>query len=245
MLLGGAVSTVVDNVGADVLSVVIGAACTAAVTVGRWALVRFLPARRTWRFTSGRDLRIVVSSSAMVHTGLYQRPVTGIGQVRALSLLSPLLRRAYRDANLSEVLLSEELAGHDLNNNLLVIGGPKTNWLARDLLERLAPRLPFTVTGTVITWGPSDYDGEAEGDNVLHDFGYVVRAVHPLHPERRVVIVAGSHTFGTAAAAQWLARHGGSRKLPAELAVLIEADVSRNDHIGMPKVLFQLALTPA
>ncbi len=237
--------TITSSVSSDVLSAAIGAACAASVGVARWFLVRRLPARRTWRFESARDLLIVVSSSAVVHTGVYQRPVTGIGQVRALAILSPLLRRAYRDADLQRVLLSDEVASHELDNNLLVIGGPKTNAVAKELLDRLAPRLPFTVAGNVITWDKTSYDGPAADDVVLHDFGYVVRAAHPLHPDRRVVIVAGSHTFGTAAAARWLADNGGSFHLPADVAVLLEADVSMKQHIATGTVLHQVALKAA
>ena len=59
-------------------------------------------------------------------TGVYRRAMTGLGQVRALSLPAP-LRQACPDVDLQMVRLSVEVGESDLDNDLLVIGGPKNN----------------------------------------------------------------------------------------------------------------------
>jgi len=233
--------TLTNSVGSDVLSASLAALGTAAFGITRIVVTKLLPARRTFRFESGGKLLIIVASSALVDTGTYKRPTTGIGQVRALSILSPILARAYRDVNLERVRLSSEVGGPDLDNDLLVIGGPKNSIVADLLLKRLGSRMPLTVEGNVITWGGKSYEGPADEGGVFHDFGYIVRAVHPMYPRRRVVIVAGSHTYGTAAAARWLADQGGSRRLPAGVAVLVEVDVVWG-HIGAPQVIREEAL---
>src|SRR5690606_10414805 len=87
---------VLDLSAESALSAAIGAAIAALAAAARWLVVKRLPARRLWRFSDARDLIMIVASSALVHTGKYERPTTGIGQVRAMLILVPMLTRAYR-----------------------------------------------------------------------------------------------------------------------------------------------------
>jgi hypothetical protein len=245
MIDAGFFHSAVSSVGQDLLSALVAAALTAGVATARWLLAKRFPARRMLRYSSGKNLTIIVSSSALVATGVYSRPVTGLGQLRALSLVAPHLPRAYRDFDLQRIKLSAEATGDDLENDLLVFGGPKTNAVAEKLLQALAPRLPLTVTGSVITWDGVPYDGEAKDEMVYHDYGYVVRAPNPFAAGKRVVVVAGSHTYGTVAAARWLVGDGGARKLPADVAVLVEANVLVGGHVMPPNLLQRARLAPA
>jgi hypothetical protein len=244
MIEAGSVMTILGSVGWDTLSAVVGIAVGACLGVARWSVRDRLPSRRTWRFrSSGRQLVIVIATSGHAETGVYRRAMTGLGQVRALSLLSPSLRQAYPDVDLQMVRLSVEVGESDLDNDLLVIGGPKNSSVTKMLLEKLGPQLPFSVDGTEITWDGTTYEGIAVKGKIRRDYGYVIRSRHPLHPTRRIVIVGGSHTYGTAAAARWLVEDGSSRRLPADIAVLLEADVVLNGHVSSPRVIHEVALT--
>lgn len=240
-MTGGIVHQFTDAAGAKAISLVAGSVVTTCVGVGRWLIFSRLPARRTWRYADGDKLTLVVASSAQVDTGKYSRPTTGIGQVRAMSLLVPSLARAYRKVDLEQVRLSARTPGKDLEADLLVLGGAKNNEITAKLLDRL-PGLPFTAPGEVIQWDGVDYEGATTGQDVVHDYGYVVRAPNPFAPGRRVVVIAGSHTFGTVAAARWLADHGGDRDVPADVAVLVEAEVLADGHVAFPKLIHQVAL---
>lgn len=243
MVEASTVTGIVDSLGSDALSALVGLAVGAGLGRARWSVAARMPARRTWRFRSGRDLVIVIATSGMVDTGAYLRAMTGLGQVRALSLLTPSLRRAYPEVDLQMVRLSEEVGEGDLDSDLVVIGGPKNSTVTKMLLDKLGPQLPFRVEETVITWNNVAYDGLTRLGEVVHDYGYVVRAGHPLHPARRVVIIGGSHTYGTACAARWLVEKGSSRQLPADIAVLVEANVVLKGHVSSPKIIHELALT--
>jgi hypothetical protein len=242
MVQASAVTTTIGSLGPDALSALVGLVVGAAVGVARWSVAAQRPARRAWRFKSGRDLVIVIATSGMVDTGTYQRAMTGLGQVRALSILTPSLRSAYRDVDLQRVRLSEELGEGQLDSDLLVIGGPKNSSVTKMLLDKLRPQLPFSVENTSIIWDGITYDGQTVSGQVVHDYGYVVRTTHPLHPARRVVIIGGSHTYGTACAARWLIEEGGSRRLRADIAVLIEADVVLKGHVSTPRAIHKVAL---
>lgn len=229
-----------NALGTQVVGVAVSSTLTAGAATLRWWVVKRLPARRTWRYRNARSLVIVVASSAVIDTGSYQRPTTGIGQVRSLSILAPSLTRAYRDVDLERVRMSSQHLGHELESDLLVLGGPENNDYAQLLLERLDGRLPFSVRDHVISWGDSSHEGAILGGVVRSDVGYIVRAWNPFSPNHRIVMIAGSHTYGTVAAARWWAEYGHSRSFPQDVAVLVKAEVVPGDHVAPPEML-QLA----
>ncbi|MFE5160524.1 hypothetical protein ACFRNT_18735 [Streptomyces sp. NPDC056697] len=120
----------------------------------------------------------VVLDTSYIDTGRHQRPVAGLGQVRALSLLIPSLNHAYRQLDLEKVRLSAHLPGHEMEHDLLVLGGPKNKEVARRLLTAMEESLPFRLGGGVITWEAPAYQGEAADGVVTRDCGYAVRAPH-------------------------------------------------------------------
>ncbi|EPH46899.1 hypothetical protein STRAU_0065 [Streptomyces aurantiacus JA 4570] len=158
-------------------------------------------------------------------------------------MLIPTLTHAYRDLDLEKVRLSAHLPGHEMEHDLLVLGGPKNNEVADRILDAMAEMLPFRLGGGAITWEDTAYTGDATDGEVVRDCGYIVRAPNPLNPNRRVVLIGGWSTFGTVAAARWLAENGASRSLAADVAVLVEASVLRDGHVSTPQVLRQADLS--
>lgn len=82
--------SIAGAVGSQILSAVVAAVLTGLGGLVRWFVVKRLPARRTWRCAGAGELSVVLDTAHM-DTGRYQRPVAGLGQVRALSLLIPCL----------------------------------------------------------------------------------------------------------------------------------------------------------
>jgi hypothetical protein len=97
-----------------------------------------------------------------------------------------------------------------LDRNLIVIGGGKHNAIYRDLIEKVAAPLHSFDTDTqsfqeirnenCSILFSSEYD---EHGQLTHDTGLFVRARNPYNSKKWVVIVAGSLTYGTAAAMQY------------------------------------------
>ncbi len=228
--------SIAGAVGSQILSAVVAALLTGIAGLVRWFVVRRLPARRIWRYLGASELSIVLDTS-YIDTGRYQRPVAGLGQVRALSVLIPSLTHAYRDLSLERVRLSAHLPGHEMEHDLLVLGGPKNNEAAHRILQAMAEALPFRLGEGAITWEGTSYTGEATDGEVVRDCGYVVRAPNPLNLSKRVVLIGGWSTYGTVAAARWLAENGASRSLAADVAVLVQASVLRDGHVSTPQVV--------
>ncbi len=173
------------------------------------------------------SVRVCVSSSPGIATGDYRRPTTGIGQAKALAQISPSLTKAWRDVDVQNVYFSEEVAGSDLEADLILIGGPKTNALTRRVLDRVANQTGCTQEGSTIIVGDRHLEGEVDDDATGIDYGLVMRIANPFSPMHRLIVLSGSHTFGTVAAARFLV----SAPLPAnhsgDLVVVVEAPVER------------------
>lgn len=213
----------------------------AGVVVGK--LRDTLPSRRIWKISEPSSVVISVSHSAASDTGEYMRPATGIGQVRALAILMPSLRRAYSDLKISNIYLSSDPLLDRLESDLICLGGAKNNEVTRDVLSRLGDVCPVSMDGSRITWsdGPgldSTYEGEIVDGKVVADVGVIIRARNPFKTNRTVVVLAGSHTYGTIAAARFFCDSLSSpfRRWPRSFAALVEAPV-RDGYPSSPKLL--------
>lgn len=183
--------------------------------------------RRRWRLTDPRRVRICISSSPSISTGAYQRPTTGIGQAKALAQVAPSLTKAWRDVDVQNVYFADEIAGSDLETDLILIGGPKTNALAARVLDRVGEALGVRQEGSTIIAGDVEFEGEVADDATGTDYGLLLRINNPFAQGRRLVLLSGSHTFGTVAAARFMASSPALSGRDGEFAVVIKASVEK------------------
>lgn len=177
---------------------------------------------RVRQIFSPRRFPTLVLSTSSVYKGPnnYQRPQTGVGQVRALGVIAKSLSRAYRDdLDDRRLLLSADcnITQGDFTEDLIVIGGPKTNSIGKALLEEeLVGVLP---AGFSFTTG--DYIDEA-GKHYAVDqlvaggrrwapehsdevYGMVLRCKNPRGATHQILTyIGGLGTFGTEASARAL-----------------------------------------
>jgi hypothetical protein len=223
---------------------------TAAITwVGRW-LYEQRRARRLWLLRrllrSANDLNVIVSDSAAVHTGRYLRRSTGLGQARAIGLLSPSLSHAYKGLPTEFVKLSSDCVGDDRCGDVVILGGPKNNSVTRLLFERLGSRYPVSMITSAgddaIVWrdhGVEEHFPDRNPPPLSHggkDFGLILRTNNCFDETGTVTLFAGTHTYGTLAAALFFVRHP-KRILelgPEEFAIVVECNVEPDGHVERP-----------
>lgn len=212
-----------------------------AAGVGLAKLRETLPSRRLWRIKDPSHVVISVSHSVASDTGQYLRPSTGIGQVRALALLMPSLRRAYSDLKIQNIYLSSDPLLDRVESDLICLGGAKNNEVTADVLDGLG-RCPVSMKDSEIFWTEGNqteaFEGEIEQGQVTRDFGLIVRTANPFKPDRTVIVLAGSHTYGTIAAARYFCEQFNSpfRRQPKSFAALVAAQV-RNGYPSAPTLL--------
>ncbi len=207
------IRSILDGILSNVLWLPIG-----ALLAYLWFLFQVrLPRRRLWQVKDPSSLVVCAATSTTTNTGVYHRPATGIGQVRALTLATRSLNQAYsKQLDIKNILLSVEPLQERIEHDLLILGGPKNNQIAAQFLRLMNEEQPVTVTGSVINWrvnrvmdqwvdqGAIQYDGQAINEQIVADYGLIVRAKSPFTScDRTVVLFFGSHTFGVVAAAKF------------------------------------------
>jgi hypothetical protein len=214
--------------------------------LGAWTgyiLTVRLPRKRLWRIADPSNLTVCASNSTTTNTGVYNRPSTGIGQVRALALAINSLNAAYhKHLDVRHILLSTDHIQDRMENDLLILGGSKTNRVAAELFKAIWNEQPAIQDKTVIIWrikqqngqwvndGAIEYDGHAVNRKVIQDFGLIIRMQSPFtSKERTVILFSGSHTFGTVAAAKYFTEskdmHHLLKKRQKNLVVLVSTQV--------------------
>jgi hypothetical protein len=212
--------------------------------LGFWIQVRF-PNRKLWQLKNPSHLTVCAANSTMTNTGVYQRPATGIGQLKALVLATRSLNYAYRrQLDIQNILLSNEPLQERIENDLLILGGVQNNEMAAKLLELLDREQPARMIGRMIIWrtnysgdrwmdqGALEYEGHAINRKVVMDYGLILRTYNPFTSrDRTAILFAGSHTYGTVAAAKFFTEdlHKHLRKLTyngrKNLVVLVSSHI--------------------
>jgi hypothetical protein len=186
-----------------------------------------IPSRDLWQIADPQKLVIVVSKSAETPTEIYLRPGTGIGQVVALAYAVESLRTAYGILDIKNVHLSTDALQELLQNDLLLLGSPKTNEITDKFLNLIGDVQPARQTkegdiywGRMVDghrliegeeWFPKEGEEEqmtkpvkkTDYRKIDHDYGLIMRARNPFSSlkKRTVVLFSGKHTYGTMAAA--------------------------------------------
>lgn len=219
------IRSILDNVLSNVIWLPIGVLLTYL-----WFLVRVqLPKKKLWQVKDPSNLVVCAATSTTTNTGVYHRPATGIGQVRALTLATRSLNQAYsKQLNIQNILLSVEPLQERIEHDLLILGGPKNNQIAAQFLHMIAEEQPVIVIDSMIIWrvnrsghqwidqGAIEYEGTAVNRKIVLDYGLIVHAKSPFTSrDRTVVLFFGSHTFGVVAAAKFFTddMHKYRRKL--------------------------------
>jgi hypothetical protein len=253
----------VDAIAPNVVSSMIVAAILylwyRGVTLGRSARVWGIAAPKPFVGVPSRPPTVVVSTSAIAGG----RPMTGIGQVRAIGIIMPSVGRAYRsyleDSNL-RMSLGCDVTEDRFGGDLVTIGGPKTNEVTAFVLERIGlpdgfgiASVPDAATGETvdrILWNGSDARGQVEvvpaGRQIA--LGLVVRCQNPIRGRGVLTILAGaaasgSGTFGTEAAASavvhrtalHVSRRATLSRRRVGMVALVRADVGTRGNI--PRLL--------
>ncbi|MCB0635899.1 MAG: hypothetical protein KDC54_04755, partial [Lewinella sp.] len=180
---------------------------------------------------------ICAATSVRTDTGHYSRPATGVGQLRALGHIVESLSKAY-DVKIHNILLSDDQVQKQIEDDIIVLGGPKNNVITKLLLDKINEARPIANQfGNTIHWLVKGQEMTVEGtrlDNtVVKDYGLIIRTANPFAKRGNptaAAIFAGCHTYGTIAAAKYFTEsyieHARwFRSIPRNVALLVECDV--------------------
>ena len=177
--------------------------------------------------------------------------VMGVGDAIALTEL-----RAFFDAldlRDFDIAYADRLTTADLATNLIVLGGPDANPVARDIASRLNYTIRFgnptqyevalfdTLTGLVYAPAAIRQPGHTE---IVVDYGLILKAPNPLDSTKQVMFIAGSFGYGTWAGVRFITSRQFLENSPVPgdqpLECLIETEIQN----GAPQVVRSRIIRP-
>ena len=143
-----------------------------------------------------------------------------------------------------EVSYADSVQGDSLKSNLILIGGPNSNSVSREVLRRLDTKIVFDGIKINDTHNKKVYSalhtGKIESlSNIDRDYGVVIRAPNPFAPNKQVLLIAGSLAYGTWAGIRFAVSKQFMRdtvsSTDSSIECLIETDVLRGtpQHIRL------------
>lgn len=159
------------------------------------------PAAQVWRLSPGSEVTVVIAAAAPIPdegvTAVYPTEMSAANEVSAYLTES-------LGCRVTRVCTSKEFSPREYEHNLVVIGGPIHNSVARTVLGRIRPPLHFEEhdlvdDSTDRRYKPKIVDGKIVGDTSL-----LVLAPNPFNAQARVIVIAGCRTYGCLAGARTL-----------------------------------------
>jgi len=231
----GQIQNIVASLIVNVLWLLIGILATITIRF----VTKTRPARRLWQLKSPNDLIIVVATSVKTFTGAYYRRATGIGQLRALSLIVGSLRKAYKATSDRNIVMSDEELGERAENDLILLGGIKNNVYTKSIIERQSI-VQLNIDGIIwkIEGEEKEYFPKMMNNQVVVDYGLIIKTENPYsHSTSKVIIIAGVHTQGVIAAARYFTENLYNRlkfhSCKPNIVTIIRCDVLNDHPVGI------------
>jgi len=229
-------SPVIINLVTNSLWLVLGVIGTLLIRYGRIVY----PTKRLWGLLEP-EKAIICTATTKVDTGKYFRPSTGIGQLKAITHIVTSLNKAYKKFDFKNILSSEEEIKQNIENDFILLGGPKNNKITKLFFEKFDfCNLALQNEDGSIYWQKTNetYSGTIENDSVRKDYGIIIKMNNFFSTEKntKIFLFSGCHTYGTIAAARYFCEHSKKTlkwKKNKNYILLLSCDVSNGYPVNI------------
>jgi hypothetical protein len=169
------------------------------------------PTKQLWGLLEP-EKAIICTATTKVDTGKYLRPSTGIGQLKAITHIVTSLNKAYKKFDFKNILSSEEEIKQGIENDVILLGGPKNNKITKLFFEKFDfYNLALQNEDGAIYWQKTNniYQGTTEDGKVRKDYGIIIKMNNLFSTEKntKILLFSGCHTYGTIAAARYFCEY--------------------------------------
>lgn len=197
---------ILTNLAADLIWFVLGGIVT---IIARYFYIVF-PTKRLWGLYEP-EKTIICTATTKDNTGIYLRPATGIGQLKAITHIVTSLNKAYKKFNFKNILSSEEEIKQSIENDIILLGGPKNNQITKLFFKNFDNYnlvLQDDEEDSAIYWQKTNkiFRGKTdENDIVVKDYGIIIKTDNFFSTDKntKILLFSGCHTYGTIAAARY------------------------------------------
>lgn len=202
----------IQAIAIEMAGFILGVLCTILFQRGRRAVMNRRPARRLLRLDFSRPVWIVLAAGKD-RDNVELTEVVFPAEARAASEIETFIKSLNPDATV-RVAVSGAVPPEALRDNLIVIGGPVNNSVARRLADIVEVPYRFDGWDLVDTAGRR-FESTVVSDQVERDYAMTVLAPNPFSTGGVLVWIAGCRTFGCLAGARLLIRSDVRRTLAA------------------------------
>jgi hypothetical protein len=203
---------VVQSLAIEMVGFALGVAFTLLVGWGRRAVIERRPARRLLRLDLSRPIWIILASGRdRDHVEMTE--LVFPTEAKAASEIEAFIKSLDSAAKV-RVAVSGAIPPDALRDNLIVIGGPINNAVARRLGKTLDTPYRFDGWDLVGTSGQR-YQSAIADNQVERDYAMTLLAPNPFSTGGGLVWIAGCRSFGCLAGARLLIRSDVRRTLSA------------------------------
>jgi hypothetical protein len=182
-------------------------------------------ARRFWGRNAKGDTNVFLGAFAR-YRDFEPTGMIGVGDARASEELTALLRVLGMRFTMS---YSDRVLEGQTQSNLILLGGADANELTAYLMARLHTGFAFVPSPMTLIDTREGQQFTAEWDDqrddVMRDYGLLLRTRNPFNPERTVVVIAGLYGFATWAGVRLVGDRRFLRRSLGEFACVYKTDL--------------------
>lgn len=197
--------------------------------------------RHIWKpFIQSKKLSVVLST----RPGPYARSTPRLSLLEMLSFVNISNRLSSIGIEVSPK--DSQVRIDDIKNeNLVVLGGPLANEVAKEIWTRISPNIPFSLDTEKQSFQMTtqEYIPVLGADGkIIKDYGIIIRQPQPFNPHMTLFYCLGCHGFSTHGTTLYLTEYKYAKKLADAVGdknsfvALIEFDV-QNNNIAASKIL--------
>lgn len=177
------------------------------------------------------------------------RIVGGYGDILALADITLLANNLFQMGNIN-VHTNPEAFRHVCRENIIILGGGKYNPIFLKIIDEMNVPLHFFDTPEQSFYEIRDkektrrlkpaYDQKG---NVTEDVGLLVRAKNCFNEDKKIIIAAGCHTYGTSAAIRYFTNSANAKKimkkeLNNDFELIVRCEVREHSIIDISEEYF-------
>lgn len=228
----------------NIISSLIGAALSILVTI----VIRYFrlnrPIRKIWNNLIHDDGKISFITTALVTSEHKIYTAVPSAEFTALSELLTQFKKVYKNVEFDHYP-SGKFPFSKIGGPLLLVGGPRNNDITKLLFERV--NLPVRFDGhSLIDKDNVRSTPLAINQTIIKDYGVIINIPNPFHDNKRIILLAGCHAYGTNAAIRAMTwpylKETLKRISSTDYAVVVEALVV-NEFVSKPKLVKVFEIT--
>ncbi len=197
--------------------------------------------RHLWKpFLQSKKLSVVLST----RPGPYARSTPRLSLQEMLSFVN--ISNRLSSIGMEILPKDSQVRIDDIKNeNLVVLGGPLANEVAKEVWARVSPNIPFSLDTEKQSFRMSDQEYIpvlGTDGKLIKDYGIIIRQPQPFNPHMALFYCLGCHGFSTHGTTLYLTEFNYAKKLAdavgdkSNFVALIEFDV-QNNNIAASKIL--------